>query len=251
MNTDYISQLPVDIFIKSITYLPFKDVVNICSSNQKLRSFCNDPNYNIHWKALINSTFNKTYNYQENLVKIWNRLGLNENTYNYRVYTQFVKLLDPITQLTIYNTQNDMNSFNDLKFNDRQRFLALFILKKKELRSYLPSDYYLPFIDMLDMLDGEKISQNNLNRMMVEIARKGSPLGVLMFLEKGANIHTFDDLALRWASENGHMETVKLLLENGADIHSNDDEALKWASENGHMKTVRLLLENGAIFNSY
>ena len=38
MNVNYLSQLPVDVFIKSITYLPFKD--------QKLRSFCNNLKYN-------------------------------------------------------------------------------------------------------------------------------------------------------------------------------------------------------------
>ncbi len=34
---DYLSQLPIDIFIQNITYLPFSDVVNICSGNKKLR----------------------------------------------------------------------------------------------------------------------------------------------------------------------------------------------------------------------
>ena len=73
---NYLSQLPVDIFIKSITYLPFKDVVNICFAIIKLKSFCNETKYNNKWKAVIDNTFSKTYNYQKNLIKIWNRLGL-------------------------------------------------------------------------------------------------------------------------------------------------------------------------------
>ena len=51
-----------------------------------------------------------------------------------------------------------------------------------------------------------------------------------LLLEKGANVHADDDLALRWASEFGHHAVVKLLLEKGANVH----------------KAVKLLLENGA-----
>ena len=138
MNIDYLSQLPVDVFIKTITYLPFKDVINICSSNTKLKSFCSDQKYNNRWRQLIDDTLGKTYNYEENLIKIWNELNI-DNVYNYKVYTQFVKLLDPITQLTIYYSQNDIDSFNDPKFNNKQRFLALFLLKNKdEMKKYLP-----------------------------------------------------------------------------------------------------------------
>ena len=34
-----------------------------------------------------------------------------------------------------------------------------------------------------------------------------------LLLERGANIHTFDDWALRFADSRGHIETVKLLLD--------------------------------------
>ena len=261
-------KLPIDLFIKIMTYLPFKDVVKICHINQKLKYL----KYNNKWKNLIDDTFKYIYNYQGNLMKIWNRLGLNENKYNYRVYTQFIDLLDPITQLIIYNTQNDMDSFNDTKFNDKQRFLALFILEKNDkLMKYLPSDSYLPFIDMLD---GKQFPQKILNNMLIKMTE--SPLGVMMILKKGADIHAEYDYALRWdsryghteivrlllknganvhtmidyplrfASRNGHTEVVKLLLENGADIHGNNDQALILASGNGHRETIRLLLENGA-----
>ncbi len=43
MNQDQLTQLPVDLFIKQITYLPFQDVVKVCNVNVKLRGFCNDP----------------------------------------------------------------------------------------------------------------------------------------------------------------------------------------------------------------
>ena len=67
MDIDRLSKLPVDLFIQQITYLPFKDVVSVCQANVKLRSYCNDPKYNIAWKALINNTFGEVYNYEEKL----------------------------------------------------------------------------------------------------------------------------------------------------------------------------------------
>ena len=51
---------------------------------------------------------------------------------------------------------------------------------------------------------------------------------------------------LLWASENGHLEIVKLLIENGADVSAKDNEAFRMASENGYLEIVRLLIENGA-----
>nr|QBK91632.1 MAG: F-box-like family protein [Pithovirus LCPAC302] len=102
---DYLSQLPIDIFIHNITYLPFSDVINICSTNQKLHTYCTDPQYNNHWKSLIDNTFSLVDNYEEKLNKIWLNLKVIKNTYNYQVYTGLIKLLDPITQAMIYYRQ--------------------------------------------------------------------------------------------------------------------------------------------------
>ena len=119
---DYLSRLPIDIFIQNITYLPFSDVVNICQSNKKIHNYCTHSRYNIRWKALINNTFSQVDNYQEKLNKIWLDLNVTKNTYNYLVYTQLIKLLDPITQAMIYYRQGDMKFFK--KFTKTQKFLA-------------------------------------------------------------------------------------------------------------------------------
>jgi hypothetical protein len=50
MNPDRLSQLPVDVFIQQITYLPFKDTT--------LRGYCSDPKYQNKWKRLIDLTHN-------------------------------------------------------------------------------------------------------------------------------------------------------------------------------------------------
>jgi len=67
-----------------------------------------------------------------------------------------------------------------------------------------------------------------------------------MLISEGANIHAENDYILRWTSEKGHLEVVKVLLENGIDIHTGSDYALRWTSRYGHYKIVKLLLKNGA-----
>ena len=69
---------------------------------------------------------------------------------------------------------------------------------------------------------------------------------VRSLLEQGANIHASDDMALKWASENGYLKTVKLLLEYGADVNSGYNQALRYASKYGHQKIVKFLLKQGA-----
>ncbi len=131
MNIDYLSKLPVDVFIQNITYLPFDEVISVCQANKTLHNYCTNSKYNSHWKALIDNTFGNIYDYQNKLKQIRDKLNISDDVYNYLVYSHLVKLLDPITQLMIYYRQGDMNSFENSQYNDTQRFLALFLLVKR------------------------------------------------------------------------------------------------------------------------
>ena len=138
MDIDYLSRLPVDLFIQQITYLPFDDVISVCQANTILYNYCNNPNYNNNWKILIDNAFSGIYAYKDYLNKIWKDLNYDEGIYNYLVYTQLVKFLDPMTQLVIYYKQNDMKSFNSGKYTNIRRFLAMFLLGKKDkIKDYL------------------------------------------------------------------------------------------------------------------
>jgi len=64
---------------------------------------------------------------------------------------------------------------------------------------------------------------------------------VKVLLDAGANVHTDNDYALQLASYYGHTEIVKVLLDDGADVHARSDGALRWASENKHAETVKVL----------
>ncbi len=249
MNINLLSGLPIDLFIQQITYLPFDNVITICTSNKKLHNYCTNSKYNSRWKKIIDDTFGGIYNYDNYLKEIRNKLNINDDVYNYLVYSHLVKVLDLITQLMIYYRQGDMKSFDDPQFTKVQRFLALFLLGKKDkMMDYLPNNDYLLFISMLE---GHKIDQDVMNYMLMKMTEEGSVRGVSLMLSTGANVHDDSDKALRWASGIGHLDVVKYLMEHGADIHADNDFPLRWASQNGHLDVVKYLVEHGADIHAW
>lgn len=242
-NLNYLSKLPVDLFLQQITYLPFSKVVTLCSSNTKFHNYCTNPAYSNQWKSLIESTFSGVYNYSELLAQIQNELNL-EGKYNYLIYVKLVQLLDPISQLMIYYRQGDIESWNDRKFSKPDRFLALFLLNKKnEMLKYLPNSSFLRFVDVMD---GKTVSHDGLNWMALEMAKHGNMKGLLLLKEKGANIHAWDEAALIGASYHGRLPIVKYLVEQGADIHAENGAAIRFARKNNHLAVVEYLREKGA-----
>lgn len=85
------------------------------------------------------------------------------------------------------------------------------------------------------------MTQKELNNSLIKFAEHGYLPMIKILIEKGADIHVYNDQALRWASRNGYLEIVKYLAEKGADIHANNDQALMWASEQGHLEVVKYL----------
>ena len=118
--------------------------------------------------------------------------------------------------------------------------LSEVLVKNKKGRSW--ADYYIKDLRLLNSKDP--------NEILIDGAAEGKEDWVMIALNRGADIHAFNDYALRWASQNGHTEVVKILLEAGADVHAPDedgpDAALRWASYNGHSAVVKILLEAGA-----
>lgn len=72
------------------------------------------------------------------------------------------------------------------------------------------------------------MTQNELNDGLIWASGNGYLELVRLLLERGADVHAYNDLALRWASRMGHLDIVKLLLERGANVHANGGSALKW-----------------------
>src|SRR5665647_3514858 len=68
----------------------------------------------------------------------------------------------------------------------------------------------------------------DLDNLLINSAALGELSLVKYSLECGADIHSFNNQALRFAARNGYFEIVKYLVEHGADIHDNNDEAMRW-----------------------
>ena len=240
---DCLSLLPIDIFIKIITYISFNDVKVLCMTNKKLHNYCT--NYNNRWKLLIYNTFSSIDDYNNILKQVQNDLDCE---CDYLVYTKLIEYLDPITQLMIYYRQNN-KLFDSDNYNAFQRFLSLFLLGEKNIvANYLNhegniyiSDDHLPILDLLNDLPVEK---DVLNWMLVEMASEGCLKGIKYLVSKGADSN--NDIACVCASENGHLPVVEYLVQNGANIHANNNSALNWASQNGHLEIVKFLHKEGA-----
>ena len=86
----------------------------------------------------------------------------------------------------------------------------------------------------------------NLSQKLITFAQAGDFLVVRLLVEAGADVTSDNNVALRAASANGHLQVVKVLLEAGANVTANDNLALRQASQNGRLKVVQVLLAAGA-----
>ena len=87
-------------------------------------------------------------------------------------------------------------------------------------------------------------SDNNLNNMLVQFAKKGDVDVVRQLLEKGANPSFNDAYALRCSASHGHAECVEALilgLATNPDVNLCNG-ALVSAVLNGHSKCIKLLI---------
>lgn len=80
-----------------------------------------------------------------------------------------------------------------------------------------------------------------INTTAFQMACKHGYISAAMYLfkTKGVDIHANNELALRLASENGHLPIVQFLIEKGANICT---KAFECACKNGHMSVVECLV---------
>lgn len=97
------------------------------------------------------------------------------------------------------------------------------------------------------------IKNRTVEHDLVEAAGYGRLAEVRAALEKGANIHAFNDMALQDAAGGGHLDIVKLLLAKGADVNASSmtTTALIYAAESGHTDIVALLMKHGADIHAF
>ena len=125
-----------------------------------------------------------------------------------------------------------------------KQFFLKFIYYIAKMKEKFQFQYtYGDFRKQYKLLDKYEYDENSL---LIASSRKGELPLMKFAIEKGADIHTEEDLALKHAAWQGHLDAVRYLVENGADIHDNEDEPLRQAAEYGHLDVVKYLVEHGA-----
>ena len=83
-----------------------------------------------------------------------------------------------------------------------------------------------------------------------QVASENGHLEVVRLLLNHRDVNPEDEnnYAIRWASENGHLKVVRLLLHDSRVNPADDGNyAIKWASGNGHLEVVQLLLNDSRV----
>ena len=137
--------------------------------------------------------------------------------------------------LIVVNYVNVMNKKFDFQytFGDfKTQYAMLNTYKGNELLKEAATVGELSLV-IFSLKDGADVHADNEYAFIAAVVHGHLNIVKILIEEYGANIHEEDDEALISASENGHLDIVKYLVEKGVDIHSNENIALRWASAEG------------------
>lgn len=139
------------------------------------------------------------------------------------------------------------------RFNPSQKYGGgLFFTDEKSIFSFLDcgtkiADVTIPDGEPVVSVDSFGTKKYKAHRIVLSNIRELYTVETFkQLIAARADIHVWNDYALRCAAYNGHHEIVKCLVEAGADIHACEDEALRFAAENGHLEVVKHLITAGA-----
>ena len=120
---------------------------------------------------------------------------------------------------------------------------------------YLDVDQIIPILESKNqyfiglVLDVIRLYKENDQEYLNELVRWAAENGhyqIFGFLvEKGADINTRQDYALRWAVINGHTDIVILMFQNVLDNNR------YWLVDNGYFNMIKVLMEEGMSFRCY
>lgn len=207
-----LSKLPVDLFIQQLTYLPYDKVVEICQLNQRFHSYCTS--YETKWKALIQNAFGSLPLYNEILKEIHRDLGAEK--YNYLVYTQFTKYLDPVVQLLIYDRQNDKENFKKLYEKTDEISKLMFLYRKGDIYHFRLGDSTMRIAALWLLGKNEEMLQ--YARSLTDPDEMAFSKYFIRVVKGTAHQSDFNEIAIHFAEE-GNLKGLKRIVKLGANIN--------------------------------
>lgn len=82
----------------------------------------------------------------------------------------------------------------------------------------------------------------NQTNVIKSIQRYGGSInGIILAVCLGADIHTGDNFALRFAVRHGNLSLVKMLVKMGVNVHTQHDYVISLATSYGHQDIVEYL----------
>ncbi len=219
-----------DVDRKILNNLEDKDLVNVCQTNKKAYSLCNDQ---VFW---MNRVFNK-FNYVGGDI-------LRTNKGKDRSWSEYY-----IQDLQKINKNNAVGYLYSGSERGRLDHVIIALVLGTDIHN--GADHSLRFASVKGQLEVVKylVSQStdihgSSNQGLI-LASKYGHLEIVKYLVElkpdGADVHARNDYALRLASAYDQLKVVKYLVSQGANIHANNDEALEWAIDYGHIEIVKYL----------
>ncbi len=217
-----------DIDRKILNELEDEDLVNVCQTNKKAQSLCNDQ---VFW---MNRVFLR-FGYVGGEI-------LRKHKGNRTWSEYYIKDLRKIkNHTTIKLLSGSQSGRLDHVIISLKNGANIHTLNDQALRS---ASYY-GRIEVVKYLVGHGANIHAVDDGALRLASENGQIEVVKYLVElkpdGANIHANNDNALRAASQNGRIEVVKYLVNLGANIHANNDDALRGARFFGHTEVVKYL----------
>ena len=156
-------------------------------------------------KYFQNSQFYRNYNNIDFAIlqfkKIKNEFNSSKNKYQ----NKSISILDKIkTEINKFEKINKNNiDFNSDSYN-------IILTEKINIKHNIKK--YVKYI-------------NDINKIFIKSVKIGNIRNIDILIEKGANIHTVDDYALRYSSHYEHIEVVKFLINSDLEYYCNKELA--------------------------
>ena len=196
-----------DVDRKILNELEDKDLVNVCQTNKKANSLCNDQ---VFW---MNRVFDRFGYVGGNVLRKYKKD---------RTWSEYY--INDLRKINILNAQDYLNQGS---IKDRLDHVIIALnFPNMITRKIYPMKMVSTFgnLDILKYLVSHGVDIQIDNDVALRLASRQGNLDVVKYLlDNGANIHAKDDYALRFAVALGHLDVVKYLVSHGADIHAYTD----------------------------